>query len=373
MSRDSGMKAVLPRDTGFPFGSEPEAQPQGRRQPVLATCRDEKPAWENWLGAERNQHGLKTRATGKRLVTRAVVILLALASLCLPRPVHGQAQVAGEVVREATEQIFKQAGREGIEQLAEMGGRQAVQEVLEQSAREGGDQLVRKVTQYGIEDGPAALRAIGRSPAKMVAALDGLSPELRTAGLQAVERNPQLMTDLIRQYGSGAMEVAARHPGVGEKLTQTLGTDGIKLGRELTTDQSIVAARYAEDISKLAPAEGAGVVGKIGQMPGRVLGFLEAHPRTLRTAAGVALVMAIKDDIIGDKAGTTVLPDGTVVTTVSHPGLIERMFPSVSRFAYQPMMILAGVLAVGIAGWFGVHLWGKWRIQALRAAAQRRA
>jgi hypothetical protein len=304
---------------------------------------------------------------------RAFLGALLVIALSLPQVVRGQAQVAGEVVREATEQIFKQAGREGLEQLAEMGGRQAVEQVLEQSAREGGDQLVRKVTQYGIEDGPAALRAIGRSPAKMVEALDGLSPELRTAGLQAVERNPQLMTDLIRQYGSGAMEVAAKHPGVGEKLTQTLGTDGIKLGRELTTDQSIVAARYAEDIGKLPSAERAGVVGKIGQMPGKVLDFLEAHPRTLRTAAGVAVVMAIKDDIIGDKAGTTVLPDGTVVSTASHPGLIERMFPSVSRFAYQPMMILAGVVAVGIAGWFGVHLWGKWRLQSLRAAAQHRA
>ena len=337
-------------------------------QPVLRKCHVER----RLSSTEHHQHGLEARATGMALALRAFLGTLLFMVMCLPHVAQGQAQVAGEVIREATEQIFKQAGREGLEQLAEMGGRQAVEQVMEQSAREGGDQLVRKVTQYGIEDGPAALRAIGRSPAKMVEALDGLSPELRTAGLQAVERNPKLMTNLIRQYGSGAMEVAARHPGVGEKLTQTLGTDGIKLGRELTTDQSIIAARYAEDIAKLPAVERAGVVGKIGEMPGRVLGFLESHPRTLRTAAGVAVVMAIKDQIIGDKGTTTVLPDGTVVTTASHPGLIERMFPSVSRFVYQPMMILAGVVAVGVAGWFGVHLWGKWRIQMLRAAAQRR-
>jgi hypothetical protein len=321
-----------------------------------------------WLELEQR----RTCGTGKSFI-RLLAISGFLLFGNLASFARGQAQVAREVIQEATEQIFKQAGREGLEQLSEMGGRAAVQEVLEQSAREGGDQLVRKVTQYGIEDGPAALRAIGRSPARMVEALDGVAPELRTAGLQAVERNPQLMTNLVSKYGPGALEVAAKHPGIGEKLTQTLGADGIKLGRELTTDQSIVAARYADDIAKLAPAERAGVIGKIGQMPGRVLDFLETHPKTLRTAAGVAVVMAIKDDIIGDKADTTVLPDGTVVATASHPGLIERMFPSVSRFVYRPMMILAGVVAVGIAGWFGVHLWGKWRLQTLRAAQHRGA
>src|SRR5581483_4098091 len=116
--------------------------------------------------------------------------------------------------------VFRHAGREGLEELTQMGGRAAVTEVLEQSAREGGDQLVRKAAQYGVEDGPAALRAIGHSPAKMVGALDGLSPQLRQAGIAAVERNPELMTNLVGRYGSGALEVAAKHPGVGEKLAE---------------------------------------------------------------------------------------------------------------------------------------------------------
>jgi hypothetical protein len=277
--------------------------------------------------------------------------------------VPGGAQVVGPVVRAATEQVFRQASRQGLEELTAMGGRAAVTEVLEQSAREGGDALVRRAAQYGVEDGPAALRTIGRSPAKMVGALDGLSPGLRKAGIAAVERNPEVMTQLVKEYGSGAMEVAARHPGVGEKLAATLGEDGIQLGRKLTTDESIVAARHASEIAQLPAAERAAVVGKIGAMPRAVLDYLETHPRTLTTAAGVAVVMAIKDDVIGDKGKSVVLADGRMVNTPGHAGLIERMFPSVSRAAQQPVMLISGVVAVGIAGWFAVHLLGKWRRQ----------
>jgi hypothetical protein len=297
---------------------------------------------------------------------RSIQLVLPLAAALALMPfftASAHAQVIGPVVREATEQVFRNASREGLEELAQMGGKTAVNEVFEQTAREGGDQLVRKAAQYGVEDGPAALRAIGRSPAKMVNALDGLSPQLRQAGITAVERNPELMTQLVKEYGSGAMEVAARHPGVGEKLAQSLGNDGIQLGRKLTTDQSILAARYAPDIAKLPPTERAGILAKLGQSPKLVLDYLESHPRVLTTAAGVAVVMAIKDDVIGDKGKSVVTADGRVVNTPGHPGLIERMFPSVSKAAEQPVMLISGVVAVGIAGWFAVHLIGKWRLQ----------
>lgn len=274
---------------------------------------------------------------------------------------HAVGQVVREVVQEATEQLFKQTGREGLEELSQMGGKAAVREILEQSSREGGDQLVRKVTQYGIEDGPIALRAIGRSPAKMVDALDGLPAELRVPGLRAVDRDPQLMTQLVDKYGSGAMEIAAKHPGVGEKLAQSLGEDGITLGRKLTTDQSIVAARYAGDIANLPPAERSGVLSAIAKSPAKVLDYLETHPRTLRTAAGVAIVIAIKDDILGDKGKSLLRPDGSLITTPPHPGLIERLFPSASKAAATPITLIAGAITLGILGWFAVHLWAKWR------------
>ena len=307
-------------------------------------------------------------------LTRAFVFAPALlATLLLSAPVHAQAVVAREVIETAAEQVFKQASREGLEQLSEMGGKTAVREILAQSSREGGDALVAKVTRYGIEDGPRALRVIRPSPARMVEALDGLSPELRTAALSAAERQPQLITQLVGKYGSGALEVAAKHPGVGEKVVATLGEDGVQLGRQLGTDETIVLARNAEDLSRLAPAEKAGVLQAIRRSPSRVLQYLESHPRTLRTAAGVAVVMAIKDDLIGDRGSSTVLPDGRVINRAGHPGLIERLLPPTYAFLATPLTVLVSVAAAGVGGWFLIHLWGAWKMGRLRhtlAAAQ---
>jgi hypothetical protein len=276
---------------------------------------------------------------------------------------HARAQVSAvrELVEEGTEQIFRSAGRQGLEELTEMGGRTAVREVLEQSSREGGEQLVKRVTSYGIKEGPMALRAIRLSPAKMVGALDELSPELRAAGLRAVDRNPQALAQIVRQYGTGALEVAARHPGVGDQLVETLGADGVSLGRGLTTDQSIVAARYADDIATLPAAERQGIISKILRSPAPILDYLETHPRILRTAAGVAVVMAVKDDILGDKGHSIIRPDGSVVTTPAHPGLIERILPQSLHAASTPVSIISTAVAFGVLAWFAVHLLGKWR------------
>lgn len=308
----------------------------------------------------------------KQLRLHTAVTLFVFLSFA-PLSALAQVGVAGELVEQATEQIFKSAAKQGAAELAGMGGKAAVRDILEQSSREGGEQLVRRVTQYGVEDGPIALRAIKPAPAKIVEALDGLSPELRNGALRAIDREPTVMTQLVKQYGSGALETAVRHPGVGERLVETLGDEGISLGRKLTTDQSIVAARHAQEIAALAPAERAGIVNKILGSPGAVLDYLEAHPKVLRTAAGVAVVMAIKDDILGDKGKSVVRPDGTVVSTPPHPGLIERMFPQAIRASAFPITVLVSVAAAGLAGWFAIHLWGKWRMHSLRAAASLRA
>lgn len=298
---------------------------------------------------------------------RYLPMLAAIAlSLVMTCGVFAQAQVAEEAVEVAARKIFQQSGRQALRELSDMGGQTAVRELLEQSAREGGDSLVQKVAQYGIEDGPSALRAIGRSPAKMVGALDGLSPGLRPAAIHAVERDPQVLMPLIEKHGSAALEVACKQPGVGEKLMSTLGGDGISLGRKLTTDQAIVAARHADEIAALAPAERASVVGKILASPKPVLEFLETHPRVLRTAAGVGLVLAVKDQILGDRGETVVLPDGRVITRPAHPGLFERVLPQSLAFLSFPLTILCAVIAAGVGGWFTMHIWGTWKLHRLR-------
>jgi hypothetical protein len=282
--------------------------------------------------------------------------------------VIAQVSALREVVEQATEQIFRSAGGKGLEELTEMGGKTAVRELLEQSSEEGGEQLVKRVTQYGVENGPMALRAIRLAPAKVVASLDGLSPELRAAGLRAIERDPQLMTQIVKEYGSAGLEVSAEHPGVGARLVESLGNDGISIGRKLTTDQAIAVARHADEIANLAPAERAGILRKILKSPGPVLDYLEAHPRILVTAGGVAVVMAIKDDVIGDRGNSYVQPNGTIVTTPPHPGLIERILPRSVRAASPQISIIGFAFAAGLIGWFAVHLHGKWRMQKVRLA-----
>jgi hypothetical protein len=296
----------------------------------------------------------------------ALMMLVVFASA--PRQARAQAQVAKEVVETAVEQIFTQTSKQGLRELTEMGGRQAVQDVLEQSAREGGEQLVRKVTQYGLDEGPAALRAIGRSPAKMVEALDGLSPELRSSAISAVARDPQVILPLVRQYGAPALEIAARHPGVGEQVVEKLGQDGIRLGKQLTTDQSIVLARHADEIAELAPAQRSTVVQQIIKSPGKVLDYLETHPKVLRTAAGVGIVLAIKDQLIGDGGASRILGDGRIVSTPGHPGLIERILPASLAFLSTPIAIISWIVGVGVAGWLTLQLWSIWRLNRLRHA-----
>jgi hypothetical protein len=286
------------------------------------------------------------------------------APLFMATSAHAQAAVAREVIEQATEQIFRHAGQEGLRELTEMGGEATVRSVLEQASREGGEQLFRKAAQYGIEEGPDAIRMIGRGPTKMVSALDDLSPSLRSAGIQAVERDPQVLVPLVSKFGAPAMEAAARHPGVGEKLVQSLGSDGISLSGKLTTDQAVVASRYATQIADLAPAQRSGVVSFISKAPQAALNYLETHPKTLLTSAGVVAFMASKDQLIGDKGGFVIGPDGNPIATPARPGMIERLFPSAAKLASTPINLIGASLAAGIAAWFGIHLWGKWRTTA---------
>jgi len=166
-----------------------------------------------------------------------VVILSALLLACgaVERCV-AQARPVAAAAKELAEALVKQGGRDAAEELAKAGGETVVREVLEAAAREGGEALVQKTSQYALAHGPLALQALRASPAKVVAALDGLPTQLVRPALHAAAREPQVMARLVGEVGGGALEVAARHPGVGTRLVENFGDDGIKLGRTLSTD-----------------------------------------------------------------------------------------------------------------------------------------
>ena len=302
-----------------------------------------------------------------RVAAFVVVLLLAYAT---PRFARAQVgAVAREVVETAVERVVGAASRDAAEELTAMGGRTAVRELMEQASREGGDALVQRVAQYGAEQGPSALRVIGRSPAKMVQALDALAPAMREQALRAAARDPQAVAQLVTRYGSGALELAARHPGVGVRLAEQLGRDGIETAAKLTTDEGILLSRHAAEINALAPAQRASVLATISKAPAKALQFLEDHPKLLLTGAGVATFVALKDDLIGDRGAVVLGPDGKPTRLPASAGFLERLSLGVVDRLSKPINLIATALAGGVWFWLSIRLWGTWRRQRIRNAA----
>lgn len=293
--------------------------------------------------------------------------LFLLASLPGSREAEAQeAQLLKRLIQELSELCFRKGSATAAEQLAKIGGKAAVEDVLQAAGREGGESLVRRTAQYGLEEGPVALRLIGRSPAKMVEALDHLPPAFRAGALRAAERETEALSGLVLKHGSGALEVAARHPGVGVRIAEGLGEEGIQLGRSLSTDQAIVLSRHLREIGALPAAERSTLLSKIAQAPEHVLDVLEKHPNVLLAGAGIGVALAVKNQVLGDPGGTEILPDGTAVQKSPAPGLAERLFAQTTQVLAQPLNAAGLVLAAGLAGWLGVWVFGAWRIQRLR-------
>jgi hypothetical protein len=230
----------------------------------------------------------------RRSIGLTFASLLLAPALCL-----AQGRVVIEGGEALVKQMVKRGGATAAREVAEMGGDVAVRETLERAAREGGEQLAARVSRYALAEGPVALRAVRQSPARMVAALDEMPQNLVRPALSAAAREPDTLVRLVASHGAGALETAARHPGVGSKLITTFGDDGLRVGRSLTTDEAVVVARHADEIAKLSTAERSGVMQALSKSPARVVGYLERHPKVLLTTAGVVTVIAMKDEIIG--------------------------------------------------------------------------
>jgi hypothetical protein len=285
-------------------------------------------------------------------------VLFCLVAALLAPSTFAQVKVAKEIIEESVEAILKRAGKEELEQLTAAGGRQLLKETLEKSAEEGGETLVKRATAYGLEHGPVAMRAIGRSPQTMVRALDNLQPSLRGPAIRAVEREPQLLTNLVKQHGADALEAAAKHPGVGPTLGQKLGAEGLSVSKNLTTDQAIVVARHADEIAALPPAQKGAFFQKLNKAPGAVADFLEKHPKTLLTAAGVTAFLAAKDDLMSPPSAD---PSGAK----RGGGLVYNVWQDTLGVVRKPVGMITTAIVVLVAGWVGIQLWGSWKRKAL--------
>lgn len=291
--------------------------------------------------------------------TRYLVVITVILSVFATQ-LH--ANVITKGVREIIEVLSEQGSKKAARELAEFGGREAIQATLEKAAREGGEELVEKVVRYGRRYGVSAMRAINNAPAHYIKALDGLPEELVERAVWAVQREPEVMTQLVRDYGSDALLIATKHKGIGAELVSKLGSKGVRLGKALPESQAVVVARHADTIAALPPSQQSRVIGAILAAPARTLGFLEKHPKILLTTAGVGTFIALKDDVLGTDEEIQIAPDGT--RTVRRRGIVER---TLEQFR-QPIALILSIVAGILALWGLTKIWGAYHLEKLKVA-----
>lgn len=293
-------------------------------------------------------------------ISAIVIVLLLVAS-------NSMANFITKGAREIAEAILRKGGKEATEELAEYGGKQAIQEVLEKASREGGSELVEKVIRYGKEYGVSAVKTIDKAPSLYVRSLDELPEEMIERALWAAQRDPELIARLISDYGVDALQVAAKYRGVGSRIVSQLGDDGVRMVKDLTEEHAVILARHADDIAALPPKQRNQIVDAITSAPKRILDYMEEHPKIFGTAAGIATLVALKDEVLGKDEEVVNNPDGS--TTVRKRGIVERI---IDRF-HTPLNAIIVVLAVIIGGWGGIKLWGAYcreKVRVLKVEAK---
>lgn len=270
--------------------------------------------------------------------------------LTTAHPVLAQGAVVARVASEIGESLFRRSATTGAAktaaELAQFGGTKAVRELLEQAEKEGGELLVAQVARQTEKHGLLALNAMKGSPGAVVKALDNVPAELVENGLRAIVHEPVAMQALAREFGSEAIEVAARHPGLAGKISQSLGRDGLVLARTLTTREATMLARHADDLAKLAPVERAGFLTFIKESPAKALEWMGRNPKLLVAGSATVAIIAARKEIFGE--GST-------------SGLLERAGAALYQTFQKPVNTVIGALTAIVMAWAGIKIWNMTR------------
>jgi hypothetical protein len=246
---------------------------------------------------------------------------------------------AGSVVRTIAKELAEKLGERGARELAEIGGEAGVREIVEKAAAEGGETLAREIAGYAEKYGAQSLRAFREAPVAMAQCMKKIPAEFAEGAMRAAAREPALVARLATEIGEDALIVAAKHPGIGVDIATKLGRDGCALAKKLTTPDTIRLARFGDDLARLPAAERTALLTRIGKAPGKVLGYLEKHPKLVLTAAATATAIVAIDRLLGDAEA---------------PGFIERI---AEQFRTPVGIILFSVAALVLAR----ALWWWWR------------
>jgi len=284
-------------------------------------------------------------------------MLLPLATLffAVPRgPVDAQeGTLVRAAAKEAVEFFAGQAERQGAKtmakELAEFGGETAVRDVFDQVARESGEAGVQTLVKLSKSYGVDAIRAAQVAP-RLTLLAERVSPELAPSALRALLRPEEraVLERLGSELTPAALEAAARHPGVGVEVVERLGAAGVQASKRYDTDAVIqlVKSSEAKSFTALPAAEKTGLLKRVAQ-------FIEQHPKTVLGAAGLALFVRYKDELLGDKGEIITGPDGTPIY-VPKTGILER---SSNRILEWLLPIAAAIVAL----WGANRLFWAWR------------
>lgn len=298
------------------------------------------------------QDGPFSRKIHRRIQRNTVIAwIVALVLLFLfVRPAWIEAAPAAllkKAASEVVELLLKKGGPKGAQELARLGGEKAVRELVEQAFKFGGETAVRRVLHYTSTHGAAALRALQPNPGRILQALDQLPTGQIGRALGVINNNPAAMSQLITQHGAAALQLSMRHAGVGMEIAQRLGQQGIQTALRLSTPQAIQLHRLTPQLARVAPAQRAEILEMITKAPARVLTFLEKHPRLLLTTAGVSVMIAYRDAIMG---GNELVfdADGNPQIT-SSPGFLERALVQTLQTPAVEKALLILALLLGLA------------------------
>jgi len=290
--------------------------------------------------------------------TLKLTTTLRIIGLCILMPVIAiaQASYVATAAKELAEALIRKGGQQGAKELAALGGEALAREALEKAAQEGGEKLAQKLAAQALEHGPALLKVAKSSPSTFVAAFDELTPAMRKAAAQAMTREPDLMARLFSKVGTEALTAAAKHPGVGTKVMEELGSEGAKtLGKLATTDEAIQLSRLAPELAKVAEPERRTLMEMIGKAPEKIMDLLEKHPKVMLTGAGVASFIAAKEQILG--GAEIVTNENGIVSVVAKPGFIDRMWRQTTGTFETPLTGLISIAGLIMLVWGGIKLW----------------
>ena len=265
--------------------------------------------------------------------TLLISLLLALP----PAAVHALAAAVVRAAEEIAESVLRRGGTDAAKEMAELGGQKAVQELMEQAAREGGEALVKQTAALAEKHGVLALRALKGAPAAVLKAVDGVPAELAEQSLRAIVREPAVMQQMAKEFGSAALEVAARHPGLAGRIGASTGREGLELAQKLTTQE----AKCGDDLAKLPVSERTGVMELLKRSPGKVLAWMERHPKILIAGSATAAIVLAKKEIFGEG---------------ENRGFLERVGSSLAETFKAPMNVFIAALTIIAGAWGGLKL-----------------